>query len=122
MVSTPSRSRQATRISLPDIIGPSSPLLVEVGFLISVCVVLLIGAFTFGCARGCTKKPTGLCEPWVIVEIQVTLDKLQRRRRLRRRPAESLVADYPTSGATLIMNPSLVKAKFGYSPAITCNH
>src|SRR5205823_5369402 len=45
MVSTPSRSRQATRISLPDMVGPNSAFFAV--FEVSVCVVLLISAFAF---------------------------------------------------------------------------
>src|SRR5213078_4551347 len=60
IVSTPSRSRQATRISLPDIAGPSSGRLFA-AFLVSLCAVLLIGCFavfsrTVGRRR--IKKPT----------------------------------------------------------------
>jgi hypothetical protein len=49
MVSTPSRSRQATRISLPDIVGPTSARLASdlagaagVLVFVAVSVVLLI--------------------------------------------------------------------------------
>src|SRR5262249_45137046 len=65
IVSTPSRSRHATRISLPDIAGPRSALWAAGFFAISV--VLLI-SFLAVCGwplwfrragyRGCTKKPT----------------------------------------------------------------
>src|SRR5882724_6726269 len=64
MVSTPSRSRQATRISLPDMTGPSSERLAGCAFLSSVWV-LFIPVFAFGLApkafgvggRRCTKNP-----------------------------------------------------------------
>src|SRR5438046_882649 len=47
IVSTPSRSRQATRISLPDIVGPSSPRFSAGAVFVSACVVLLIIIFAF---------------------------------------------------------------------------
>ena len=43
------------------------------------------------CGRRCIKKPTTVLQPWVLVEILLILDKRQRRRHLRRRPAERLV-------------------------------
>src|SRR2546429_9865224 len=42
------------------------------------------------------KKPTTVCQPWVLVETQFTIDKRQRRRQLRRRPAEPLVEYFLT--------------------------
>src|SRR5437763_8449192 len=42
------------------------------------------------------KKPTTVFQPWVLVEIQFTLDKRQRHRRLRRRPAELPVEHFLT--------------------------
>src|SRR5882672_1587134 len=93
IVSTPSRSRQATRISLPDIAGPSSGRLLA-AFLVSLCAVLLISCLRYLSRTGGRrriKKAHDRCQPWVFVETQFTLDKRQRRRRLRRRPAEPLV-------------------------------
>src|ERR1035441_10675576 len=90
MVSTPSRSRQATRISLPAIVGPSSTLLAAGAFFL-VSVVLLICSAVVAGGRRCIKKPTAVCQPWVLVETQFTFDKRRRRRQLRRRPAEPLV-------------------------------
>jgi len=37
------------------------------------------------------KKPTTVCQPWVLVEIRLNLDKRLRRRQQRRRPAVQLV-------------------------------
>jgi len=43
-------------------------------------------------AGGCGQQKThGRFEPWVLVEVQFSFDKRQRRRQLRRRPAERLV-------------------------------
>src|ERR1017187_5865050 len=57
MVSTPSRSRQATRISLPDIVGPSSTVLPARAFLI-IAVVLLICLLRLRlAAAGAQKSP-----------------------------------------------------------------
>ena len=57
MVSTPSRSRQATRISLPDMVGPRSTFLPA--FFFAGSVVLLIFA-SCGCdwQPQVKKKPT----------------------------------------------------------------
>src|ERR1035438_1929171 len=97
MVSTPSRSRQATRISLPDIVGPSSTLLAA-GVFFFVSVVLLIGIAVVAGCRGCIKKPTAVGQPWVLVETRITFDKRQRRRLLGRRPAERIVKCSLSSG------------------------
>src|SRR6476659_6819972 len=86
IVSTPSRSRQATRISLPDIVGPSSFALVE-GAVFAFSVVLLITLLCVVLAVGresIIQKPTTVWQPWVFVEIFVTLDKHLRHRHLRR--------------------------------------
>src|ERR1039457_6185118 len=57
MVSTPSRSRQATRISLPDIVGPSSTVL-PAGVFLLVSVVLLICLLCLWlAAAGAQKSP-----------------------------------------------------------------
>src|ERR1035441_2732901 len=57
MVSTPSRSRQATRISLPDIVGPSSTVLPARAFLL-ISVVLLICLLRLRlAAAGAQKSP-----------------------------------------------------------------
>ena len=42
------------------------------------------------------QKTHGRFEPWVLVEIQFSLDKRQRRRQLRRRPAARLVEYFRT--------------------------
>src|SRR5437899_2876634 len=89
MVSTPSRSRQATRISLPDITGPISARLCAGVCLVAVCVVLLISALPFGLALNALQgtrpqayeKTHDRCQPWVFVETYFMLDKGPRRRR-----------------------------------------
>src|SRR5207249_11630812 len=98
IVSTPSRSRHATRISLPDMVGPSSARLPGAAFLVSICVVLLIGALRFCFRTGSRrrKKPHDRCQPRVVVETQISLDKRSRWRRLRRRPAEPFVVHFLT--------------------------
>ena len=59
--------------------------------------------------RGCTKKPTTVCQPWVLVETQVTFDKRQRRRQLRRRPAAATCRMFTNIGHSLVNYPGLVK-------------
>src|ERR1035441_4848206 len=57
MVSTPSRSRQATRISLPDIVGPSSTVLpARAFFLISVVFLICFLRLRLA-AAGAQKSP-----------------------------------------------------------------
>jgi hypothetical protein len=43
-----------------------------------------------GLPRVGNKKPTTVCQPWVLVEIRFNFDKRLRRRQLRRRPAVQL--------------------------------
>src|SRR5215471_4473082 len=106
MVSTPSRSRQATRISLPDIVGPSSARLADDFFAVFIICVLI--AFVAGRRRGCRKKPTTVFQPWVLAEIQISFDK-RLRRRLRRRLAEQFVELSKTSPCNLVNGSRLVK-------------
>src|SRR5215831_9470445 len=91
IVSTPSRSRHATRISLPDIIGPRSVCFAAALFLVSAWLVLFIGysqsIFEAGSSR-VNKKTTTVCQPWVFVENALKFDKYLRRRHLRR-PAQT---------------------------------
>src|ERR1039457_4936473 len=57
MVSTPSRSRQATRISLPDIVGPSSTVLPAGAFLLVSVVLLICLLQLWLAAAGAQKSP-----------------------------------------------------------------
>src|ERR1035441_3872329 len=57
MVSTPSRSRQATRISLPDIVGPSSTVLPARAFLLISVVLLICLLCLWLAAAGAQKSP-----------------------------------------------------------------
>src|ERR1019366_5702573 len=57
MVSTPSRSRQATRISLPDIVGPSSTVLPAGAFLLASVVLLICLLQLWLAAAGAQKSP-----------------------------------------------------------------
>src|SRR5215472_10873717 len=107
MVSTPSRSRHATSISLPDIVGPSSARLADDFF--AVFIICVFTAFVAGRRRGCRKKPTTVFQPWVLAEIQLSFDK-RLRRRLRRRPAEQFVELSITSLGNLVNDSSLVKS------------
>src|SRR5664280_2391121 len=101
MVSTPSRSRQATRISLPDIAGPTSARLLDdcvsagepvVPFEVADVVGLLMFLSGCGCRSG-NEKTHDRFQPWVLVEIQFSKDKRRRRRLLQRRLPGRLV-DY----------------------------
>src|SRR5581483_4051330 len=107
IVSTPSRSRQATRISLPDIAGPTSGrpaadlrgFSADVFFALSVAI-LLICVCVAASGAGKIKKTHDRFQPWVLVEIYFN-DKRQRRRSLRRRPAARLVDCSLTFAQTL---------------------
>src|ERR1039457_6404114 len=69
MVSTPSRSRQATRISLPDIVGPSSTVLLA-GACLLVSVVLLICLLQLWlAAAGAQKSPRPVPRRGLLSEI-----------------------------------------------------
>src|ERR1039458_107836 len=57
MVSTPSRSRQATRISLPDIVGPSSTVLPTGAFLLVSVVLFICLLQLWLAAAGAQKSP-----------------------------------------------------------------
>src|ERR1035441_6939003 len=57
MVSPPSRSRQATRISLPDIVGPSSTVLPAGAFLLASVVLLICLLQLWLAAAGAQKSP-----------------------------------------------------------------
>src|SRR5262249_16306646 len=96
IVSTPSRSRHATRISLPDIAGPRSALWAAGFFAISVVLLISFLAVLWlapvvsqgGQSRVHKKTHDRLRQPWVFVENRFNLDKPLRWRRLRRQPAE----------------------------------
>src|SRR6185369_820176 len=111
MVSTPSRSRQATRISLPDMVGPRWARGDGVAFFFASVVLLISFWIGTGSTAG-TKKPTTGCQPWVIVETQFTFDKDLRWHRLRRRPAAEPVEHSLTLDRILIRPQIPVKPLF----------
>src|SRR5437867_10715696 len=71
MVSTPSRSRAATRISLPCMVGPTSARSRVAAFLGSVIVLLMSRIEVLAGNRGQTKTHDR-CQPWVFVEIALS--------------------------------------------------
>src|SRR4051812_3817175 len=107
IVSTPSRSRQATRISLPDIVGPTSARFVAGAFLLD-SVVLFMRFCGFDWVAADHKKThdrlpaVGFCRNLVI------FDK-RRRRRLPRRLAGQFVELCLTLAVSLSSPPPQVK-------------
>src|SRR5436190_17857599 len=72
MVSTPSRSRAVTRMSLPCMVGPTSARSCVPGGLVSVVVLFMVGPAVFGANRGQTKKNHDRCQPWVPVQMALS--------------------------------------------------
>src|SRR5439155_2885623 len=68
MVSTPSRSRAATRISLPCIVGPTSARCGETAAFVSVVVLFMFPSRLRLVIAG-KQKTHDRCQPWVLVEM-----------------------------------------------------
>src|SRR5579859_2443981 len=108
ITSTPSRSSASTRMSRPNIGGPTSARLWAVFsvraagraavFFSAFAVVLLIGLLVMRLAARIKAKTRDRCQPRVLVKSYINK---HQRRRLLRRPAGRLVIRFSTFAVIL---------------------